>query len=56
VTQNDSIERVCHEVVDCFKCPRLVAWREEVAREKRAAFRNWDYWGRPVPGFGDPKA
>ena len=56
MTHNDSIERVCHEVVGCFKCPRLVAWRELVAREKRAAFRDWDYWGRPVPGFGDPKA
>ena len=38
------------------RCPRLVAWREQVAREKRAAFRDWDYWGRPVPGFGDPRA
>ena len=40
----------------CRKCPRLVEWRERVAREKRAAFLDWDYWGRPVPGFGDPKA
>ena len=44
------------KVVDCRRCPRLVAWREQVAREKRAAFRDWDYWGRPVPGFGDPDA
>jgi uracil-DNA glycosylase family 4 len=44
------------EVVDCRRCPRLVQWREQVAREKRAAFRDWDYWGRPVPGFGDPGA
>jgi uracil-DNA glycosylase len=44
------------EIVDCRRCPRLVAWREQVAREKRAAFRDWDYWGRPVPGFGDPGA
>ncbi|TVP49780.1 MAG: uracil-DNA glycosylase [Gemmatimonadales bacterium] len=44
------------EVVTCRRCPRLVAWREEVAREKRAAFRDEDYWGRPVPGFGDPDA
>ncbi|RIV39496.1 uracil-DNA glycosylase [Micromonospora radicis] len=43
-------------VADCFACPRLVAWREEVARTKRAAFRDQDYWGRPVPGFGDPAA
>ncbi len=40
----------------CRRCPRLVAWREEVAREKRAAFREDEYWGRPVPGFGDPDA
>ncbi len=42
------------EVVACRACPRLVAWREQVAREKRRAYRDWDYWGRPVPGFGDP--
>jgi uracil-DNA glycosylase len=44
------------EIVECRRCPRLVEWRELVAREKRAAFRDWDYWGRPVPGFGDPDA
>jgi uracil-DNA glycosylase len=44
------------KVTRCRRCPRLVAWREQVAREKRAAFRDWDYWGRPVPGFGDPAA
>lgn len=44
------------EIVACRACPRLVAWREEVAREKRAAFRDEEYWGRPVPGFGDPDA
>jgi uracil-DNA glycosylase family 4 len=43
-------------VVACRRCPRLVAWREQVAREKRAAFTGEDYWGRPVPGFGDPAA
>jgi uracil-DNA glycosylase len=43
-------------VTRCRKCPRLVEWRERVAREKRAAFRDEDYWGRPVPGFGDPRA
>ncbi|MEU4368010.1 uracil-DNA glycosylase [Micromonospora chersina] len=43
-------------VSNCFACPRLVAWREEVARVKRAAFRDQDYWGRPVPGFGPPDA
>lgn len=40
----------------CRACPRLVAWREEVARTKRAAFRDWTYWGRPVPGFGPADA
>lgn len=44
------------EVVNCRRCPRLVAWREETARVKRAAFASEDYWGRPLPGFGDPSA
>jgi uracil-DNA glycosylase family 4 len=44
------------EITRCRRCPRLVEWRERVAREKRAAFRGEDYWGRPVPGFGDPRA
>src|SRR4051812_3049367 len=44
------------EVVSCRRCPRLVAWREEVAQTKRAAYRDEDYWGRPIPGFGDPAA
>src|SRR5439155_27109863 len=44
------------EIITCCKCPRLVAWREQVAREKRAAFRHEDYWGRPIPSFGDPQA
>jgi uracil-DNA glycosylase len=52
----DSLERVTAEVVECRRCPRLVWWREKVAREKRAAFAGEEYWGRPVPGFGDPKA
>jgi uracil-DNA glycosylase family 4 len=43
-------------VVDCRRCPRLVAWREEVAQVKRASFAGETYWGRPVPGFGDPHA
>jgi uracil-DNA glycosylase family 4 len=42
--------------VDCRRCPRLVEWRERVAREKRATYREETYWGRPVPGFGDPAA
>src|SRR3972149_2136477 len=52
----DSLDQVRREVIVCRRCPRLVAWREEVARVKRAAFKDWKYWGRPVPGFGDPQA
>jgi uracil-DNA glycosylase len=44
------------EIVSCRACPRLVAWREKVAREKRVSFKDEVYWGRPVPGFGDPEA
>jgi uracil-DNA glycosylase family 4 len=44
------------EIINCRRCPRLVSWREQVAREKRRAFRDWEYWGKPVPGFGDPRA
>jgi uracil-DNA glycosylase family 4 len=44
------------EVVGCTLCPRLVAYREQIAREKRRAYLRWDYWGKPVPGFGDPNA
>src|SRR3989441_9461298 len=53
---SDRLERVTSEIVRCRKCPRLVRYREQVARRKRAAFLDWDYWGRPVPGFGDPAA
>jgi uracil-DNA glycosylase len=49
----DALDR---EITGCFACPRLVAWREEVARVKRRAFMDQEYWGRPVPGFGDPDA
>ncbi len=44
------------QISDCRRCPRLVAWREQVARERRAAFATETYWGRPLPGFGDPAA
>lgn len=44
------------EVIQCRRCPRLVAWREEIAQQKVRRFQNWDYWGRPVPGFGDSNA
>ena len=52
----DSLACVTAEIVDCRRCPRLVTWREQVAAEKRAAFAREKYWGRPVPGFGDPAA
>ncbi len=51
-----TLEELHHEIISCRKCPRLVRYRESVARMKRRAFQNWTYWGRPVPGFGDPKA
>lgn len=44
------------EIVECRACPRLVTWREDVARERRAAYRDEEYWGRPITGFGDPRA
>ena len=56
LTSVDPIAALTAEIVACRACPRLVAWREEVAVEKRASFRDEDYWGRPVPGFGDPGA
>ena len=51
-----SLCEVEREVVVCRRCPRLVAWREEVARVRRASFSSEEYWGRPLPGFGDPEA
>jgi uracil-DNA glycosylase family 4 len=53
VTALDQLEA---DVTACRRCPRLVAWREEVARVKRASFAHEEYWGRPIPGFGDPAA
>jgi uracil-DNA glycosylase len=49
-------EALNQEIIECRKCPRLVTWREEVARTKRKAYQDRDYWGKPVPGFGDEKA
>jgi uracil-DNA glycosylase len=55
--ENSKLLRVLdEEVIACRKCPRLVVHREKVAREKRRAYLDWTYWGKPVPGFGDPKA
>ena len=52
----DALEQLNRKVVACRKCPRLVVYRAKVAREKRRAFQAWEYWGKPVPGFGDPHA
>ncbi len=52
----DGLAVIGAEVAACRACPRLVAWREQVAAEKRASYSQWDYWGRGVPAFGDPKA
>ena len=56
MAQAAELDRLERQVTKCRRCPRLVAWREEVARVKRAAFADQDYWGRPIPGFGDPQA
>ncbi len=52
----DLLRILNEEIITCRKCPRLVRYREKVAREKRRAFREWTYWGKPVPGFGDAQA
>jgi len=52
----DDLEGLEAEITACRRCPRLVAWREQVAEDRRAAYRDEEYWGRPVPGFGDPGA
>jgi uracil-DNA glycosylase len=56
MTDRAALAALTDEIVVCRRCPRLVAWRELVAREKVARFRDETYWGRPVPGFGDPDA
>jgi uracil-DNA glycosylase len=50
---DDAWQELFEQETHCRRCPRLVAWREEVAQKKRAAYRDWEYWGKPVPGFGD---
>ncbi len=50
------LSEIGRDVADCRACPRLVEWRERVARERRAAYADWEYWGRGVPGFGDAEA
>jgi len=57
MTENHDLwQSLDNAVISCRKCPRLVAWREEVAQVKRRAYLEWDYWGKPVPGFGDREA
>jgi len=56
VPSSEELAALEREIVSCRRCPRLVEWREKVAREKRAAYSGENYWGRPVPGFGDPGA
>ena len=56
VARLSALEALSAEIVACRRCPRLVAWRELVAREKVARYRDEPYWGRPLPGFGDPAA
>jgi uracil-DNA glycosylase len=53
---SDELARLTADIISCRACPRLVAWREQVAAERRAAYRDQEYWGRPIPGFGDPAA
>lgn len=56
MTNQSKLEQLNEEIIHCRKCARLVAWREEVARVKRKAYIDQEYWGKPVPGFGDPNA
>ena len=55
-SENKSWEILEQRIVKCRQCPRLVIWREKIARERRRAYRDWDYWGKPVPGLGDRDA
>ncbi len=52
----DTLQALENEVIACRRCPRLVLWREAAAQRRRRAYRDWQYWGQPVPGFGDPHA
>ena len=51
-----TIKQIHGQIISCNDCPRLVAWREEIAEKKRKSFMEWDYWGKPVPGYGDPNS
>jgi uracil-DNA glycosylase family 4 len=54
--EDAAFQQLQDEVIACRRCTRLVAWCEEVARTRRRAYRDWEYWGKPIPGFGDPQA
>ena len=56
MSNRSQLEKLNNEIIQCRKCARLVEWREEVARVKRRAYIDQEYWGKPVPGFGDPNA
>ena len=56
VARSRGLDALTREISECRACPRLVSWREQIAREKRASYRDDTYWARPVPGFGDPGA
>jgi uracil-DNA glycosylase len=56
MSSDNLLLKIRSQVVDCRLCPRLVQYREEVAAKKRKEFIDWEYWGKPVPGFGDPNA
>lgn len=56
MSKQTELEKLNQEIIQCRKCARLVEWREEVARVKRKAYLDHEYWGKPVPGFGDPNA
>jgi uracil-DNA glycosylase len=56
MTRRDRLAELSAKVIECRRCPRLVEWREEVARVKTSRFADQEYWGRPVPGLGDPRA
>lgn len=55
-SERTQLDKLHTDIIQCGKCPRLVRWREKVAKEKTARYSDWEYWGKPVPGFGDPKA
>jgi uracil-DNA glycosylase family 4 len=56
MSKNDTWKLLEEQIISCQKCPRLVGWREHIANTRRKAFRDWNYWGKPVPGFGDKNA